>query len=325
MLGEAALDPVVIEYARRFTLLNVNVAHGRASPHKVCMLLAVLDLARAGALPLNRITYDAPLLERYNRYFNAVKAPGDHPNAYFPFFHLSGVLRGGEASFWHLHAAPGHEYQLSALRSARSTRDLAHVEFASLDPGLFEALAVESHINFLGDALATHWFRRGLEELGTIASEERETSHYERGLRGLAPVPRPPELISPSRSAAFRRVVLDAYDYRCAATGERVVVEGVAMVQAAHLRPFSDTADDDPCNGMALTPDMHWALDNFLIAPGPDLKWHVHQALDDRIPDFRRLLSLGGRPVLPPRERRFTPRQDVLAWRLERLGARLKG
>lgn len=35
-------------YVDRFRQLNVNVAHGRASPHKICMLLAVLDLARGG-------------------------------------------------------------------------------------------------------------------------------------------------------------------------------------------------------------------------------------------------------------------------------------
>ena len=35
-------------YADQFRRLKVNVAHGRASPHKICMLLAVLDLAQIG-------------------------------------------------------------------------------------------------------------------------------------------------------------------------------------------------------------------------------------------------------------------------------------
>ena len=34
--------------------LIVNVRDGRASPHKICMLLAVLDLARGGGLAENR-------------------------------------------------------------------------------------------------------------------------------------------------------------------------------------------------------------------------------------------------------------------------------
>jgi hypothetical protein len=44
-------------YTAKLRRLSVNTAHGRASPHKICMLLAVFDLARAGALPDNRILY----------------------------------------------------------------------------------------------------------------------------------------------------------------------------------------------------------------------------------------------------------------------------
>lgn len=51
-------------YLDRLRRLQVNVARGRASPHKICMLLAVLDLARSGALRENRIDFAPALLER---------------------------------------------------------------------------------------------------------------------------------------------------------------------------------------------------------------------------------------------------------------------
>ena len=41
-------------------------------------------------------------------------------------------------------------------------------------------------------------------------------------------------------------------------------------MEAAHLHPFPEAGDDDPRNGIALTPDMHWAMDRHLIAPGPE-------------------------------------------------------
>ena len=79
-----------------------------------------------------------------------------------------------------------------------------------------------------------------------------------------------------------------AYDYRCAATGLRILLPGgEAMVEAAHLHPFAEAGDDDPRNGIALTPDMHWAMDRHLIAPGP--------------------------------EPRLYPKQDALAWRVRQL------
>ena len=255
----------VADFQRKFTHLVVNSVGGRRSPHKICMLLAVLDLARSGSLTQNRVVYGPALLERFNRYFAAVAAPGDHANAYYPYFHLGGALRGGEAPFWHLNPVPGQERALAAMTTARSHDAIRTViAHATLDDELFALLQIESNIDALGEALAHHWFNRGLEELEAIARAERATAHYERTLRlpGRvdAAVPVPP---LPVRTAAFRRVVIENYDYRCAATGSRIVLPGgAAMVEAAHIRPFCDTADDDPCNGLALTPDMHWAMDD---------------------------------------------------------------
>jgi len=42
--------------------------------------------------------------------------------------------------------------------------------------------------------------------------------------------------------------------------------------------------------------------------------------LDDRIPDFNQLTSLAGRQLILPKEPRFFPKCESLAWRLQRLG-----
>lgn len=318
------MNDALAEYERRFIRLNVHTSDGQRSPHKVCMLLAVLDLAQSGALAQNRIAYGPGLIERFNTYFAAVAKHGAYPTAHYPFFHLSRPLRGGGGSFWHLHPVVGKESEFARLDSARSVRALSCVEFASLDKDLYALLADDANIDALRAVLANHWFQLGWEDLAEKAAEERKISEYERELRRMAgsapgtPSTHGPLPDEPVRSAAFRRVVLDAYDFTCAATGERVVVDGAAMVQAAHIRPFADTGDNDPCNGMALTPDMHWAMDQHLIAPGPDLRWHVHARLEQPSHRFERILSVRGRPVRAPKER-YLPRRDVLEWRLERL------
>jgi putative restriction endonuclease len=309
-------------YEDKIKRLVVNVSGGRASPHKLCMLLAVLDLARAGALPRNEILFAPPLLERYNRFFKAVRAGQNHPNPYFPFFHLSGRLRGGQASFWRLRALPGRESILAALHTARSSADImSNVACATLDPDLFALLQDERAIDSLAETIAQHWLKRGLEDLLAIAQLSRLSSRYERALREpdvhvLAESLPPPYV----RDRAFRSVVVEAYDYRCAATGMRVVLSsGEAMVEAAHIHPFNVAGDDDPRNGIALSPDMHWAMDMFLIAPGPDFKWHVSPVLDNRIPDYRVLLDIDGKPLIFPKETRFVPKQESLKWRHARL------
>jgi putative restriction endonuclease len=318
------------DYQRKFRALYVNSRDGRRSPHKICMLLAMLDLARAGSLKVNRIVYGPALLERYSRYFDSVRAEQDHPNAYFPFFHLGGALRaierggGRPASFWHLQPLPGHEMELARMTTVRSHRDITEViAYASLDAELFELLQVESNIEVLAKTLAQHWFDRGLEDLAAVANEGRQISLYERQLRSFEPqrleAREPPEAI---RSPAFRRVVIENYDFRCAASGERIVLpDGTPMVEAAHIHPFSESADDDPRNGMALTPDMHWAMDKYLIAPDPEFVWRVSRNLDDRIPEYQRLTNLNGKKVFLPGEKRFWPKRESLAWRIARLNA----
>jgi len=91
------------------------------------------------------------------------------------------------------------------------------------------------------------------------------------------------------------------------------------MVEAAHLVPFSESHDDDPRNGIALAPSFHWALDAHVIAPGPDYKWHVSRALDDRLADNHPLLDLAGRPLILPRDKAAWPKEDALKWRLGHL------
>lgn len=309
------------EYEDKFRRLVVNNSRGRASPHKLCMLLALMDLARAGALPANRIYFAPPLLERYAQFFAAVRRPNDHPNPYFPFFHLTGRLKDGQPSFWHLRALPGREATLDAKGTARSFGDITNnIAYAYLDPELFELLHNEASLNALGETISMHWLDRGLQELRAVASASGQISTYERALRQDEPLKiaeAPPAYI---RDPAFRRVVTDVYDYRCAATGLRVLLPGgEAMVEAAHIHPFSEAGDDDPRNGLALTPNMHWAMDRNLIAPGPDPRWHVSPALDKRIPDFQVFVDLEGQPLLPPRERRYAPKRSVLEWRMDRL------
>lgn len=317
-------------YAARFRRLRLNRREdGGHSPHKPCMLLAVLDMAMAGELQDNRIHYDPALLERYLRYFDAARGPSDHANPQFPFFHLQGKLTDRTPSFWHLVARPGQEVALAALKTARTPGDITgNVAYATLDPALHALIQSPEACDALSEVLANTWLDRSQNDLAALLRRSAAISGYERSLRGaaygtaalpalIAGEAPPPTYV---RSPAFRRVVIQAYDYRCAASGERIITQsGEALVEAAHIRPFSETGDDDPRNGLALSRDMHWAMDRNLIAPGPDYKWHVSDLLDNRIPDFRRLCDLEGRQILLPAEPRLVPKREALVWRLERL------
>lgn len=299
-------------YVSKYKKLNVNRSGGHASPHKPCMLLAVLELAESGHLLANRIQFDDVLLTRYAAYFNVVKAERDHLNPWMPFFHLR------KDGFWHHQALPGQEAILDAKDSARQRKDIVdNVDYAHLDEELYNLLRDVNSRHLLREHLVLYWFpdhQSQLFKLSQIAAEEEQLLNEPKtNLKDSAN-------LRTSRSAAFRRLVTEAYGFRCAATGWRVVLPDYSvLVEAAHIIPFSETQDDRPQNGMALTPNFHWAMDRNIIAPGPDLKWHVSKSLDDRIADNEPLVALDGRALLLPKDARFRPDPEALEWRLAQL------
>lgn len=310
--------PTLAEYLQAFARLNVNRTGGIASPHKPCMLLAMLGLAEAGKLVQNQIRFQPPLLERYARFFKIVQGTGDRPNPWLPFFHL----RGDE--FWHHQPKAEREAVLESMRTAHSAKEIEeNIEFASLDPALHSLVLDPIAREQLRQQLVVAWFGAFSQPLNVLFEEERQIDDAEIDLRQRIEGKQTALVeasTDPARSAAFRRIVTEAYDYRCAASGWRIILpDSTVLVEAAHLVPYADTHDDDPRNGIALSPSFHWAMDKHIIAPGPDRKWHVSKTLDDRLPDNRPLLELEGKSLILPSDTAYSPKKEALEWRVSRL------
>jgi putative restriction endonuclease len=135
------------------------------------------------------------------------------------------------------------------------------VAFGRFDPGLWELLREGHSRHQFRAALIARYFPEKRDRLAAIAAER-------------APLPKADEMhgeLPPGRDAAFRRIILEVYDYRCAACGIRVLLDQqLSLVQAAHLVPFGISRNDKPNNGLALCPNHHWAMDQHVIAPCPD-------------------------------------------------------
>lgn len=305
------------DYRDRFSKLKVNTSGGHASPHKPCLLLAIIDLAEAGSLSSNEIYYRPELIERFNDYFEIVRKDRDHPNVYMPFFHLR------SEKFWHHEPMDGREAVLQAMKTAVRHGDISeNIRCVRLDDELHQQLQDSSERQALRAVLITRWFGDKGEELWKAIRTHQTENAAEAELRseveGKVRQVRDEE--TPARSAAFRRLVLQAYDYRCAATGWRIIVPGgFSLVEAAHIVPFAESFNDDPRNGIALTPTFHVALDRNLIAPGPEMKWHVSPILDRRIPDNKPFVELEGQRVIFDGDERYRPSEQLLESRFAML------
>lgn len=308
----------VDDYAERFRKLNVHRKKDHFSPHKPCLLLAVIDLVESGKLTQNKIYFDDVLITRYIDYFNIVKTGRDHQRyggrPWMPFF----ALKNESKPFWHISVLPGRQAAIESISSANRRDHIKNnIKYVYLDDKLFNLLKNQATRDVLRETLIVRWFPDHREAISALL----EISKNEGKLRsGSMDAVDEIQKAVPGRTAAFRRLVLEAYDFRCAASRWRVVLPDYSvLVEAAHIVPFGESHDDRPQNGIALTPNFHWAMDKNIIAPGPDLKWHVSKALDDCIRENDPLLKLEGRSVLLPKDKSFHPDAESLKWRLNQL------
>jgi putative restriction endonuclease len=127
------------------------------------------------------------------------------------------------------------------------------------------------------------------------------------------------------RSPAFRRTILEIYDHQCAACGLRIKLPAgndVSFIDAAHLLPWDRFRNDHPTNGLALCKNHHWAMDRGIIAPGPDLHWHVSKLIAPRCSNCEKeIAEIAGKSVLLPKDPAFHPEAEGLRWRIEKLTA----
>ncbi|WP_315744907.1 MULTISPECIES: HNH endonuclease [unclassified Bradyrhizobium] len=118
------------------------------------------------------------------------------------------------------------------------------------------------------------------------------------------------------RDRIFRRVVLRAYDERCAITGLKLINgSGRAEVAAAHIRPVEANGPDIVSNGIALSGTAHWMFDRGLIGLADDLEILVSRQTND--PEgVRTIINKTGR-ALAPRRQSDRPHPHFLKWHRE--------
>jgi len=118
------------------------------------------------------------------------------------------------------------------------------------------------------------------------------------------------------RDRVFRRVVLRAYDERCAVTGLKLINGGGrAEVDAAHIRPVEASGPDIVNNGLALSGTAHWMFDRGLISLSDELDILISRQAND--PDgIRSFVNKTGRAFAPIKAHE-RPHPRFLRWHRE--------
>lgn len=143
-------------YTHLFQNLNVNRQCGQRAPHKVVMLISVIELVGEGVIDSNLVEFSEVLEKRFKSNWSKYVGESDifKPNAGTPFWHLN------YEPFWTLVPFIGGNERIEALKSTNPYSSSAirqNIKYSVIDKQLFSLMqngvTRESLIKILLDTL----------------------------------------------------------------------------------------------------------------------------------------------------------------------------
>ena len=123
-----------------------------------------------------------------------------------------------------------------------------------------------------------------------------------------------PHLIRPRLGqGAFRVLVTDLYQRRCAVTQERTL----PALEAAHIRPYAEGGQHEASNGLLLRRDLHSLFDAGYVTVTPDLRFEVSRRIKEEFDNGKHYYALHGQRVAAPSHILQRPDRAALVWHNE--------
>src|SRR5688500_10930872 len=123
-----------------------------------------------------------------------------------------------------------------------------------------------------------------------------------------------PILVQPRLGqGAFRVLVTDAYERRCAMTGERTL----PVLDAAHIVPYIAAQRHAVPNGLLLRSDLHRLFDKGYVTVTPDFRIQVSRRIREEFANGRDYYALAGKEIRLPGAPDDQPDRRALEWHAE--------
>lgn len=113
---------------------------------------------------------------------------------------------------------------------------------------------------------------------------------------------------------AFRVLVTDAYQRRCAITGEKTL----PVLEAAHIKPYAKSGPNLVRNGLLLRSDLHILFDKGYLTVTPELRVEISKRIKDNFENGHEYYAHHGQQLtVVPTGVDERPSQDLLKWHNE--------
>ena len=287
-------------WLHKLATLQIDRARGDPAPHKPFLLLMILEMADRGEITGSDLSLSPDLAFRFSL-FNAVIADRNRPplELHLPFHHLK------TSGIWQPLMADGKPSPHRNLT--------AKVRF---DPAFLDSLHDPAFRDKAKRILIETYFCPE-EQLALCAMLRLKPARADKAKEAGALYTTPAER---GRDARFRiEVVVVAYKHTCALTGYRMTTLDTggmeSIVDAAHIHAFSDSRNNDPRNGLALSKNAHWQFDRGLWSITDDYRVVVNRDkfVEEGVPG-QKLADFNGHRLFLPGDPKYWPEPTHLAW-----------
>jgi len=171
-------------------------------------------------------------------------------------------------------------------------------------------------------------FKKNIVTGKSYESSEQESAYLIAALRGRIPVLASPELVNLTAEpvarygnplfvkprlgqGAFRVLVIESYQRRCAISGEKTL----PVLEAAHIKPYAEQGPHLIRNGLLLRSDLHILFDQGYVTVTPDSHVLVSKRIRQEFENGKDYYALDGRELrVLPEQIQDRPSAEFLNW-----------
>lgn len=286
------------------------------APHKPVLLISLLDLMDSGEVMDNHFIVNSDLVAVFHQNWTALVFTSHQEDFTQPFYYLQNDKVVGRA-FWKLIPKAGFSIN-SHIKSIHVLSDV--LEFGSFSEEVYLVLADSKNRAVLRDLLLDHYFP---VYRNAYYSSKKSESNYLRSIDSyvlnesdkIQRLQVAEEEWVYVRSGFFKKWIPKIYQNTCAISQMKLVSTfGYSLIDACHIRPFSDNQDDRVTNGIALCPNLHRAFDRGLISIDKNYRVLVTDQIQEDVSNPYGLGNLKGKKILLPSENHLWPDQENLEW-----------
>jgi len=313
------------KYLDKFGRLNQGVTKYGKAPHKIVLLITVLQAFRNKLITQNKIYVSPELVALFKGNWNALVTTNHVCNFALPFWHLRGK-KSNKEPFWILTPKSGFESVLFIKESISSLGELnAAVNYAKLSEDLFTLVKNTKDNLVLQQFLLDKYFPDSKNNFSNSFSGQKQLfndiemkimnespEEYQKEIKKLLTEKNDEEIYI--RGSLFKREIPKIYNNTCCISGMKIdATVNVSMIDACHIVPFSESYNDTVTNGIALCPNLHRAFDRGLIAVDENYKVVVSNTFMEVETSYS-IRSFEGKDIQLPKMKSYYPLMENFEW-----------